>query len=158
MYSLCLRYARDKYDADEIFQNAFLLVFKKLDQLKNPEALSGWIKRIFINAALEFCHKNYQPTNEQIETYKHEGEGASVNEAISNIAMSELTQLIRQLPGQYKKVFNLFVIDGFSHQEISEMLNISIGTSKSNLHDGRRLLKLKIQQLEEGKEASIQKK
>ncbi len=144
MYSLSFRYARSKDDANDIFQQAFLLVYKNLNQLRNPKALSGWVKSIFINTALDYCKKNYNSHVLSIEHYENIGLPHNLNKAVSNIEMNELRVIIQQLPEQYKKVFNLYVIDGFSHKEISVQLSVSIGTSKSHLFHARRLLKNEI--------------
>src|SRR5690554_1459286 len=144
MYSLSFRYARSKDDANDIFQQAFLHVYKNLNQLRNPNALSGWIKSIFINTALDYCKKNYNSHVISIEDCANNGVPNNLNKAVSNIEMGELRAIIQQLPEQYKNVFNLYVIDGFSHKEISVKLSLSIGTSKSHLFHARRLLRNEI--------------
>ncbi len=144
MYGVCLRYAKNRYDADDIFQQGFYLVYKNINQLKNNDALSGWIKRIFVNSAIEFNRKINQmividdsemPLKESI---------VDVNQALSNLGVDELTKLIQQLPKESRKVFNLYMIDGLSHKEIAEKLNISESTSKSQLHYAKNILKQKI--------------
>lgn len=144
MYSLSFRYARSKDDANDIFQQAFLHVYKNLNQLRNPNALSGWVKSIFINTALDYCKKNYSSHVLSIDHCDNNRAPNNLNEAVSNIEMDELMAIIQQLPEQYKNVFNLYVIDGFSHREISEKLSLSIGTSKSHLFHARRLLRYEI--------------
>lgn len=143
MYSICLRYVKNNTDADDVFQQGFMLVYKNIGQLKNVDALSGWIKRIFVNVAIEFNRKKYQlrvvenPEAEPIASL-------DVNNAISQMAVNEITALIQQLPTGCREVFNLYVIDGFSHKEIADQLGISVGTSKSQLFDARKILKNKI--------------
>lgn len=158
MYSLSFRYARSKDDANDIFQQAFLLVYKNLNQLRNPNALGGWVKSIFINTALEYCKKNYHSHVLSIERFENNGAPNNLNEAVSNIEMSELRAIIQQLPEQYKKVFNLYVIDGFSHKEISARLSIAIGTSKSHLFHARRLLRHEIIKQDAGEARRLKKK
>ena len=144
MYTICMRYARNKEDADDIFNQSFLNVYEKLHQLKNPQALAGWVKSIFVNTSLAYGRKNYK-IQDITETIDEDCSWTpDMNQAINKMALDDLTSLIQQLPEQYKRVFNLYVIDGFSHKEIAVKLEISIGTSKSNLHDARRLLKNKI--------------
>ncbi|PCJ24805.1 MAG: hypothetical protein COA97_09100 [Flavobacteriales bacterium] len=143
MYSICLRYANNKDDADDIFQQSFYLVYKNINQLKNCDALSGWIKRIFVNCAIEHNRKASQlRIVEDIDVLAEKS--TTINKALDNLAIDELTILIQQLPEGCKKVFNLYVIEEFSHKEIAEQLNISLGTSKSQLHDARKMLKQKI--------------
>ncbi len=139
-----MRYANDKDDANDIFQQGFYLVYKNISQIRDPKAMSGWIKRIFVNCALDHYKKNKRSSaleEGQIERNENLNEW---NEAISNLAAEEITGLIQKLPNAYRTVFNLFVIDNMSHKEIAEKLSISEGTSKSNLHDARRILKKKI--------------
>ena len=106
--------------------------------------MSGWIKRIFVNVALENNRKTgYLKVIEDMDIVSHNSL-TEVNEALDHLATEELTALIQQLPTGCRKVFNLYVVEGFSHQEIAEEMKISIGTSKSQLHDARTLLKQKI--------------
>lgn len=144
MFSVCLRYAQNKEEAEDIFQQGFYLVYKNINQLKNVDALSGWIKRIFVNVALENNRKiGFLKVIEDMDIVAHTSL-IEVNEALDHLATEELTALIQQLPTGCRKVFNLYVVEGFSHQEIAEEMKISIGTSKSQLHDARTLLKQKI--------------
>ena len=144
MYSVCLRYVKNQTDAEDVFQQGFYLVYKNLHQLKNVEALSGWIKRIFVNVAIEHNRKKYQlrivESPELESNHKHVG----INDAVDFLATEELTTIIQRLPTGCREVFNLYVIDGYSHKEIAEQMQISIGTSKSQLFDARKILKSKI--------------
>jgi len=144
MYSVCLRYVKGADDANDIFQQGFYLVYKNIGQLKNVDALSGWIKSIFIHAALKQNQKSnqlfYLDDYELSDNYSSD----NWNEALSNLETDELTRLIQQLPEGCRTVFNLFVIDGYSHNEIAKRLSISVGTSKSQLHDARKFLKRRI--------------
>lgn len=140
MLSVCHRYANNEDDAKDIFQQAFYLVYKNIDQLKDPNALSGWVKRIFVNTALQYYKKNHaRLVIEDISEQNIELEGSV--DPISRMREEEIIVLIQQLPHGCREVFNLFAIDGYSHKEIAEQLNISIGTSKSQLHDARKLLR-----------------
>tara|TARA_B100000674_G_C37812782_1_gene901898 strand:+ start:167 stop:613 length:447 start_codon:yes stop_codon:yes gene_type:complete len=135
-----MRYANSKNDANDIFQQAFYLIYKNLNQVKNPEALSGWVKRIFVNTALEVIKKNARFSNiDNIESLVDSNE--NLNFAIQNIRIEELAGLIQQLPEGTRMVFNLYVIEGYSHKEIAKDLDISVGTSKSQLFDARKKLK-----------------
>lgn len=144
MYSISLRYAKNREDADDIFQQAFYLIFKNLGQLKNPNALSGWVKTIFVNTAIDHNRKIDYSVQGNVEDYDKMEGGFYSNEALSKIGTDELVRLIQDLPKAYRKVFNMYAIDGFTHREIAEKLSISEGTSKSNLHGARRILKKKI--------------
>lgn len=148
MFSVCNRYARNYTDAEDVFQEGFLKVFTNINQLRNEAALVWWMKKIFINEALMFYKK--QPDLYRIDTVSIEGEPMIENEnetIFSRMSIEELTGLIQELPNRMRLVFNMFVIEGFSHQEISGILSISVGTSKSHLHDARKLLRARISQL-----------
>jgi len=144
MYSICLRYANNNDDAQDIFQQSFYLIYLKISQLKNPDALSGWIKRIFINTALEFNRKNIQLKVVNKDDDFQYNEISIDNDALDDISTQEITSYIQKLPKGCREVFNLYVIDGFSHKEIAEKLEVTVGTSKSQLFEARKILKLKI--------------
>jgi len=136
-----MRYTSNKADADDIFQQAFYLVYKNLNQLKNLEALSGWIKSVFVNAALAFLRTKKQVLIEAEDHSNYDKNLFNINDALGNLEAEEMIHLIQKLPEGCRAVFNLYVIDGFKHKEIAEQLNISIGTSKSQLHEARYFLK-----------------
>ena len=147
MYSICMRYAKDKEGAGDIFQDGFYRVYKNIGQLKNVEALSGWIKSIFVNAGIEYCKKaNRTIYLEDVESHSF-NPPFNWNAAISNISTQEIIGLIQELPQGCRNVFNMYVIEGFSHKEIAQLLQISTGTSKSQLHDARKILKQKLTKL-----------
>ena len=146
MLSVCFRYVNNRDDANEIFQEAFYLVFKNLKQLKKPEALSGWIKQIVINTALGFI-RNKKKLYVVNEISFVEDIAVSDN-VIDQMSADEINDLIKELPIGYRTVFNLYAIEGYKHSEIAEKLGISIGTSKSQLFDARKLLKMKLAKLE----------
>ena len=139
-----MRYAKNKEDADDIFQQGFYLVYKNIGQIRDAKAMSGWIKRIFVNTALESYNKKKRVSlveDDQLDTNENLN---NWNEAIRNLGAEEITNLIQKLPNACRTVFNMYVIDNMSHKEIAKKLSISEGTSKSNLHDARKILKRKI--------------
>jgi len=150
MLSICHRYAKSKDDAEDIFQEGFLKVFENLYQVKNEDSMEWWMKRIFINEAYKLYNKN-----KKINLF----EDLSILRPLSSdeygimdkLGTDEITKLIQKLPDKMRMVFNMYAIEGFSHKEISEILNISKGTSKSNLHDARKTLQRKISTLEKMK-------
>ena len=144
MYSVCMRYAKDTESANDIFQDSFYLVYKNIGQLNNVEALSGWIKSIFINKGIEYCKKANRIILLEDMGYHVNNSSVNWNEAVSNLGTDEITRLIQELPMRCQTVFNMYVIDGYSHKEIAEQMQISIGTSKSQLHDARKILKQKL--------------
>lgn len=145
MYGLCLQYASSEEDAQDIMQEGFIKVFGKLDQVKNPSALPGWIRRIMINTALEKYRS--QVILQRVDEVKEEFDELSGEEALDRITCEELVGLIQTLTPRYRMVFNLYAIEGYSHQEISDELGISVGTSKSNLSRARVILQEKVKNM-----------
>jgi len=142
MYGLCLQYSSCEEDAQDILQDGFIKIFAKLDQVKNPAALPGWIRRVIINTALEKYRS--QVLLQRVDEVKEEIGELPGDEAFEELTCEELVGLIQTLTPRYRMVFNLYAIEGYSHQEISDMLGISTGTSKSNLSRARAILQEKI--------------
>ncbi len=147
--SVCLRYSKDKAEAKEILNNGFLSVFAKLDYYDMEMPFKPWLRRILINAAIDYHRKKKRkPFLEEIQEHNEVVAGNTID-AIKALEYQDLLRKIQQLPNQYRLVFNLYAIEGFKHQEIAERLNISVGTSKSNLSRARVILQKRI--LEENK-------
>ncbi|NOQ71725.1 MAG: sigma-70 family RNA polymerase sigma factor [Crocinitomix sp.] len=139
MMSVCYRYLKNDEAAKEVFQQAFFNVFKNLKQLKDPKTLSGWIKQIFVNAAL--TNLNSKKRLYLIGELSDANNGfENQNQAIDNLEVEVIMNMIENLPAGCRTVFNMYAIDGYSHKEIAEHLGISVGTSKSQLHDARKML------------------
>jgi RNA polymerase sigma-70 factor (ECF subfamily) len=136
---VCLRYSSNYEEAVEILNDGFLRVFTKIN-LYNPElSFLGWVRRIMINTALNHYKKNQKHyKNYQIEQVADEPAEESI---MQKFAQEDLANLIQQLSPMYRTVFNLYAIDGYKHEEIAELLNISVGTSKSNLSKARANLR-----------------
>jgi RNA polymerase sigma-70 factor (ECF subfamily) len=143
MFGVCLRYAKDRTEAEDNLQEGFIKVFTNLKTFRNDGgSLEGWIRRIMINISLEKIRKKHlmYPV-EDVAIYD------SVNfsdDVIAKISADELIKLIQELPPRYQLVFNLYVIEGFTHEEIAEEMSITQGTSKSNLSRAREILKKKV--------------
>ncbi|WPR72283.1 RNA polymerase sigma factor [Flavobacterium sp. NG2] len=140
LFGVCLKYSSNYADAQDNLQDGFIIIFKKIEQYSGKGSFEGWCKRIMINNALQkFKGIRYMEVlNESIPDEVVEIEDETV-------PLDYLMQIIQELPHQYRIVFSLYVLDGYSHQEISEMLSISTGTTKSNLHRARLILKEKIE-------------
>ncbi len=138
MYGVCLRYARDSAEAEDILQEGFLRVFTKIRQFEFKGSFEGWMRRIMVNTALEKFRKldRLYPV-EEMRIYEST---EWVDDTISSITADDLLRMIQDLPPRYKMVFNLFAIEGYSHVEIGEMMDITEGTSKSNLSRARAIL------------------
>ena len=145
MYGICLQYASGEEDAEDILQDGFIKVFAKLEQVKNPAAFPGWIRRLMINTALEKYRSHV--VLQRVDDYKGEVHEVSDDSIFGELTCDELVALIQTLSPKYRMVFNLYAIEGYSHQEISEELGISIGTSKSNLSRARAILQEKIKNM-----------
>ncbi|MES2747172.1 MAG: sigma-70 family RNA polymerase sigma factor [Bacteroidota bacterium] len=141
LFSVCLKYSRNYTDAQDNLQDGFLLIFEKIHLYSFKGSFEGWLKRVMINHILQLYRKEtfLSLVNEEIP---------DVVEVVleeETVSLEYLMKIIQELPDRYRLVFNLFAIDGYSHQEIAEMLNINIGTSKSNLSRARLILKEKIE-------------
>lgn len=141
LFSICLKYSRNNAEAEDNLQDAFVTIFKKISQFKNIGSFEGWMKRIAINTALQRYRSKgvFDIVNEN----QIEDESLEIDEDI--ISIDFLLKIIQELPDRYRLVFNLYVLDDYSHKEIAEMLMISTGTSKSNLARARMILKEKIE-------------
>jgi len=146
LFSVCLKYSRNSAEAEDNLQDAFVTIFKKISQYKSKGSFEGWMKRITINTALQ----RYRSVGvfDIINENQIEDESIDVDE--ESIKIDFLLKIIQELPDRYRLVFNLYVLDDYSHKEIAEMLNISIGTSKSNLARARMILKEKIEDYKAG--------
>ena len=141
LFSLCLKYSKTHQEAEDNLHEAFITIFNKIDQYKFKGSFEGWMKRITINTALQtYRQKNILNLVEY--DYPDEVE-VEVDE--EELSLDYLLKIIQELPERYRMVFNLYVLDGFSHREIASMLSIAEGTSKSNLSRARLILKDKIE-------------
>jgi RNA polymerase sigma-70 factor (ECF subfamily) len=120
------------------------MIFKDIKKFKHKGSFEGWAKRVTVNVALQKFRKKSILKFDKIEENQLTEEEITVDVDEENISLSFLLSLINELPPKYQLVFNLYVLDGYSHQEISDLLNISTGTSKSNLFRARKLLQNKI--------------
>ncbi|MFC2090112.1 RNA polymerase sigma factor [Bacteroidota bacterium] len=145
MYGLCQQYASSPEDAQDILQDGFVKVFKKIDQVKDTKAFPGWIRRVMINTALERYRSQVRMQNldEEPAVWKEQ----VTDDILDELSAEAIIELIQQLSPKYKVVFNLYAIEGYSHKEISEKLNISEGTSKSNLSRARAILQERVKEL-----------
>ena len=142
MFGVCLKYSRNKMEAEDNLHDSFITIFSKIDQFKAKGSFEGWMKRISINTILQKYRK------QEYLTVVSESQESEVIETVSSYAdinLATLLRYIQELPYKYRLTFNLYVLDGYKHKEISDMLGTSVGTSKSNLAKARILLKEKIE-------------
>lgn len=143
LFSLCLKYSRNYTEAEDNLHETFLTIFDKIGQFNHKGSFEGWLKRIAINTTL-------QKYREHVGVFDIVNEEAieDVNVEIDDdeLSLDFLLGIIQELPDRYRLVFNLYALDGYSHAEISELIDISVGTSKSNLARARMILKTKIEE------------
>ncbi len=146
-FRICLRYNKNRDDASDALQNALINIFQKIEQFDLKKGnFSSWSNRIVINENLMLIRKNANAFN--MDEIREDLDLFDQNETpVERLSAEELTMLIQTLPHGYRTVFNLYVIDGFTHPEIAEKLNISSGTSKSQLFKARKLIQGKLEVL-----------
>jgi RNA polymerase sigma factor (sigma-70 family) len=142
MFAICLRYSRDQDEAKDNLQEGFIRVFGNLSSFKGTGSFEGWIRKIMINTALEKYRKYRKLFS--LDEDRGEEDLVYVDPIEGNITADELIRIIQDLTPQYRMVFNLYALEGYSHKEISQMLGISEGTSKSNLSRARTILQEKL--------------
>jgi len=152
LYGICLRYSKKEEEAQDILQDSFIKIFTKLDTYQYTGSFEGWLKRIVTNTSIEYYRK-------KINTEQVEEIGFSPYLAIDSdkgLEVEELLKMIQELPEGYRMVFNLYAIDGYTHGEIATKLNISEGTSKSQLSRARAYLQRKFKEKFELPRKSVQ--
>lgn len=142
LFGVCLYYSKDQTDAEDLLHEGFMKIFQHIHSYRYEGSFEGWMRRIMINTSLERFRKerHLYPLSEAENSI----EGKLEEDIISQITTKDLIQMIQELSPRYRMVFNLYAIEGYSHREISEMLGISEGTSKSNLARGRMILQRKV--------------
>jgi len=142
LFALCLKYSKNYQEAQDNLQDGFITIFNKIEQYKFKGSFEGWLKRIVVNTALQkYREKNVlnlisDEIPDEVETEIDE----------TTLSLDYLLRIIQELPNRYRLVFNMYVLDGYSHREIAELLEISEGTSKSNLSRARQILKRKVEE------------
>lgn len=143
MMSACLRYISDKDEAQDVLQDGFIKVFSNISKFDFNGSFEGWVRRIIVNTAIDYIRKKkkdiFQVTDHEfiMVNYSEEADKTDDENMYACLKKNEILDAIQQLSPAYKTVFNMYVVDGFTHQQIAELLNINIGTSKSNLAKAR---------------------
>jgi RNA polymerase sigma-70 factor (ECF subfamily) len=147
MLGVCLRYANDRMEAEDMLQNGFIRVFQKIADFRNEGSFEGWVRRIMVHTSIEYYRKHHKML--LVADLEEAGKEPSVNAAaIARLDAKDLMGLIQQLSPGYRMVFNLYAIEGYSHREIGVIMDISEGASKSQLSRARAILKEQITQSE----------
>jgi RNA polymerase sigma factor (sigma-70 family) len=145
MYAVCLRYMGNSDDAQDVLQEGFIKVYKNLERFRGDGSFEGWVRRIFVNTAIEQIRKkkiDVSITEKEEETIEYK-----TITAVDKINEKDLLKIVQELSPGYRTVFNLYIVEGFGHKEISEMMGISEGTSKSQLARARMILQEKIKNI-----------
>ena len=138
MLAVCQRYSRNRDEAKDILQDGFVKVFQKLEQFSFNSPFEAWVRRIMVNTSIDFYRKS--ATEPYLNDIDVAGDVLEQQDVISDMSYAELLECLQQLPAGYKIVFNMYVIEGFSHKEIAEALHVTEGTSKSQLAKARGYL------------------
>jgi len=146
LMTICRRYAGDRHEAEDMLQEAFINIFKNINQYKSLGSFEGWIRRITVNAAIQVLQKRKIRFTE-IKNVPFEPESRD-NSVLSYLEAEDLLKVISLLPDGYRAVFNLFVLEGYSHEEIAQMMKIETATSRSQLSKARAMLREKINSLQ----------
>lgn len=141
LFGICLKYSRNKTEAEDNLHDSFMTIFEKIGQYKSKGSFEGWVKRITINTVLQ----KYRREEYLSLVNENTPEEVTLESNYADIGLQTLLGYIQELPNKYRTTFNLYVLDGYSHNEISQLLGTSVGTSKSNLARARMLLKEKIE-------------
>ncbi len=145
MYAVCLRYTHNQVDAEDLLHDGFIKVFTKIGQYKKTGSLEGWIRRIIVNTILEEFRKRKKDdfVNDD-KFFNNKPDEPDEYDEDTHSDINQIIDLVKKLPDKYRMVFNLFVVEGYSHDMIADELNISVGTSKSNLSRARQWLKTRL--------------
>lgn len=145
MYGVCLRYARSTMEADDILQEAFIRIFKFLKDYRQQGSFDGWVHRVVVNTAINYYRSKVHEWAEiSIDKAGHQDDLQSSD--VDNFTRDDLLKVIQELPEGYRMVLNLYIVEGYSHQEIGNLMGISESTSKSQLSRARAILQEKIKQ------------
>lgn len=144
MMGVCMRYSKNREEAEDFLQEGFVKVFMHLNSYKAKGSLEGWVRRVIVNTILDGMRK--KSLMFKVVDIEEAGNEAGVNDLLSEISVQDLVGFIQELAPGYRTVFNLFAVEGYSHKEISARLGISEGTSKSQFSMARKVLREKIEE------------
>ncbi len=147
LLALCYRYTSDRNDAQDVLQDSFVKIFSNIEKVESADTMDSWIRQITVRTAINFYHKKKRSLLYRIEGSDFNSANEDYEYLLSGIADSELLALVNTLPLGSKIIFNLHAIEGYSHEEIADLLNINAGTSRSQFHYGKKLLQSKLKSL-----------
>jgi RNA polymerase sigma factor (sigma-70 family) len=148
MLGVCMRYATDKMEAEDMLQNGFMKLFNKLEDYRGEGSFEGWVRRIMVHSAIEYYRKHHKMV-QVLDVAEMDNEPSVNPAAMTNMGVKDLMAIIQQLSPGYKMVFNLYAIEGYTHKEIGEIMGITEGASKSQLSRARTILKDMVLKMED---------
>lgn len=142
LFVVCLRYADNREEAEDMLQEGFVLIYRDLHQFSGQGPIGAWMRRVVVNTALQHIRRRKRDVlTAQLEDAHYAADNSPENSPITSLHTQDLVRMLQTLPIGYRTVLNLYVIEGFSHKEIAEMLNISVNTSKSQLSRAKELMR-----------------
>lgn len=147
LFAVCLAYSHDHAEAEDTLHDGFLKIFTNIKQYKGDGSFEGWLRRIMVNTALEKYRRNHKmmAIAENIRAVSER----NIEHVLEELSAKEIMEAVQRLTPQYRLVFMLYAIEGYNHKEIGTMLNISEGTSKSNLSRARAILQERLEQYQD---------
>jgi RNA polymerase sigma factor (sigma-70 family) len=140
MLGVCMRYAKDRAEAEDMLQEGFIKVFQNIAKFKNEGSFEGWVRRIMIFTAINWFKHRSRKFQEDLDIIGYDA--SFDDDIVGKIAAKEIVALVQQMPEGYRMVFNLYAVEGYTHREISELLNIAEGTSKSQYSRAKQYMQL----------------
>lgn len=150
---VCLRYAKNQAEAEDILQDGFVKVFGNMHKFQPYGSFEGWVRRIFVNTAIEYYRQRRRFMINDIELENQDFEFG--DDVVDKMAAEEIIALIKDMPDGYRMVFNMYAIEGYSHKEIADELGISVGTSKSQYSRARSYLQKQMAEIEKKETVNI---
>jgi len=138
MLGVCMRYAKDRAEAEDMMQEGFIKVFHNISRFKNEGSFEGWVRRIMVFTAINFFKHRSRKFQEDLD--QEDYDAVYHDDIIDKIAAKEIIALVQQLPEGYRMIFNLYAVEGYTHKEIGDMLGIAVGTSKSQYARARTVM------------------
>ena len=144
LFTVCLRYSRDRSEAEDILQEGFIKIFKDIEQYTGKGAFGGWARKVMVNTALQYLRKWKKDWN-HLDSNDYQDAFQEPETVFNKLGLEELTKLIQTLPMGYRLVFNLYVIEGYTHREIADLLGVSENTSKTQLFKAKASLRKQLE-------------
>jgi RNA polymerase sigma-70 factor (ECF subfamily) len=138
MLGVCMRYAKDRAEAEDMMQEGFIKVFHNISRFKNEGSFEGWVRRIMVFTAINFFKHRSRKFREDLD--REDYDAVYHEDIIDKISAKEIIALVQQLPEGYRMIFNLYAVEGYTHKEIGDMLGIAVGTSKSQYARARAVM------------------